>query len=193
MIGLPYTTPRRLASVAGKIVSASYVLGNISSLMTRLLHYLIATDIFDGNWDGRLNLVHENYALSELFLWERNLKKLNSRSWLLCEAHSFTGHSDASDFALGAILKDLKDQRKRHVCRQSFSEDEVSAGSTSRELKAILLALRSFRTTLSGHKVKWYSDNQGPCHIFKKGSIKLDLQDVYVIVSLLILNGFQES
>ena len=34
LIGLPYTTPRKLASVAGKILSASYVLGNISSLMT---------------------------------------------------------------------------------------------------------------------------------------------------------------
>ena len=40
----------------------------------------------------------------------------------------------------------------------------------------ILLALRSFRTILSGHKVKWYSDNQGACHIFKKGSMKPDLQ-----------------
>ena len=46
--------------------------------------------------------------------------------------------------------------------------------STSKELKAILLALRSFRTILSGHKVKWYSDNQGACHIFKKGSMKPD-------------------
>ena len=34
LIGLPYNTPRMVASVAGKILSASYVLGNISSLMT---------------------------------------------------------------------------------------------------------------------------------------------------------------
>ena len=45
-------------------------------------------------------------------------------------------------------------------------------------IEAILLALRSFRTILSGHKVKWYSDNQGACHIFKKGSMKPDLQDL---------------
>ena len=49
LTGLPYTTPRKLALVARKIVSASYVLGNISSLMTRSVHYLIATNIFDGN------------------------------------------------------------------------------------------------------------------------------------------------
>ena len=80
--------------------------------MTKSFHYLIATNIFDGNWDGRLNLAHENCALSELFFWKRNLKKqnkktkktINSRSLLPCGAHSFTGHSDASDFALGAIL-----------------------------------------------------------------------------------------
>ena len=146
--------------------------------MTRSLHYLIATNIFDGNWDGRLNLAHENYALSELFFWKRNLKELNCRSLLPCEAHSFTGHSDASDFVLRAILKDLKDQGKSHVCRQSISEDEMRESSTSRELKAILLALRSFRTILSSHKVKWYSNNQGACHIFKKGSMKPDLQDL---------------
>ena len=28
-----YTTPKKLASVAGKIVSANYILGNISSLI----------------------------------------------------------------------------------------------------------------------------------------------------------------
>ena len=173
-----FTSPRKLASFAGKIVSASYVLGKISSLMRRSLHYLIATNIVDGNWDGRLNLAHENYALSELFFWKRNVKKLNSRSLLPCEAHSLTGYSVASDFALGAILKDLKDQGKSHVCRLSFSEDEILESSTSRELKAILLALRSFRTILSDHKVKWYSDNQGACHIFKKGSMKPDLQDL---------------
>ena len=74
--------------------------------MTKSFHYLIATDIFDGNWDGGSNLAHENCAFSEFFFWKRNLKKnqLNSRSLLPCEAHSFTGHSDASDFALGAIL-----------------------------------------------------------------------------------------
>ena len=94
------------------------------------------------------------------------------------EAHSFTGHSDASDLAVRAILKDLKDQAKRYVCRQSFSEDAMLEGSTSREFKAVLLALRSFRTILSGHKVKWYSDNQAACHIFKKGSMKPDLQDL---------------
>ena len=109
MSGLPYTTPRKLASFAGKIVSASYVLGNISSLMTRSLHCLIATNIVDGNWDGRLNLAHENYALSELFVWKRNLNKLNSRSLLPCEAHSLTGYCDASDFALGAILNPILD------------------------------------------------------------------------------------
>ena len=146
--------------------------------MTRSLHYLIATNIVDGNWDGRLNFAHDNYALSELFFWKRNLKKLNSRSLLPCEAHSLTGYSDASDFALGAILKDLKDQGKSHVCRVSFSEDEILESSTSRELKAILLALRSFRTILSGHKVKWYCDNQGACHIFKKRSMKPDFQDL---------------
>ena len=97
---------------------------------------------------------------------------------LPCEAHSFTGHSDAIEFALGAILKDLKSGGKIYVCRQSLSEDEMLEGSTSRELKAILLALGSFRKILSGHKVKCYSDNQGAWHIFRKWSMKPDLQDL---------------
>ena len=75
LIGLPYTTPRKLASVAEKIVSASYVLENISSLMTRSLHYLIATNIFDGNWDGRLNLAHENYAFEGIVFLEKKPQK----------------------------------------------------------------------------------------------------------------------
>ena len=88
--------------------------------------------------------------------------------------------SDAIEFAhgRGAILKDLKSDGKLYVCRQSLSEDEMLEGSTSRELKAILLALRSFRKILSGHKVKCYSENQGAWQIFKKCSMKPDLQDL---------------
>ena len=62
--------------------------------------------------------------------------------------------------------------------QKSLSEDEMLEGSTSMELKAILLALRSFRKILSGHKVKCYSENQGAWHIFKKCSMKPDLQDL---------------
>ena len=59
-----------------------------------------------------------------------------------------------------------------------FSAGTLPKNSTVRELKAILFAIESFKKLLSGARVKWYTDNQAACHIFKKGSMKPYLQDL---------------
>ena len=48
---LPWSTPRKLAGIAGKIISTSFVTGNISSLMSKSIHMVIASATFDGKWD----------------------------------------------------------------------------------------------------------------------------------------------
>ena len=175
---LPWSTPRKLAGIAGKIISTSFMTGNISSLMSRSIHRVIASATFDGKWDKKLNLSKQNSLIRELFFWKRNIQRLNYRFLKSFEPHRFVGHSDAGDLGVGAVLRELDNNYKRHICHQLFSAGTLPKSSTLRELKAILFAIESFKKLLSGARVKWYTDNQAACHIFKKGSMKPYLQDL---------------
>ena len=48
---LPYTTARQLAKLAGKIISATLVLGDVARLKTRNLYWIIESA---PTWDGKL-------------------------------------------------------------------------------------------------------------------------------------------
>ena len=49
--------------------------------------------------------------------------------------------------------------------------------STWREFKAVYLVLQSFAQKLAGHRVKWFTDNQGVVYIIQSGSKKDHLQE----------------
>jgi hypothetical protein len=53
---------------------------------------------------------------------------------------------------------------------------EKSQSSTRREMKAIELALSSFKDQFQGKTIKWFPDNQNCVKIVKLGSMKLELQ-----------------
>ena len=165
---LPWSTPRKLAGLAGKIISTSFVTENISSLMSRSIHMVIASATIDGKWDKKLNLSQQTSLTRELFFWKRNIETLNYMFLRSFGPHRFVGYSDASDLGVGAVLRELDNNDKRHICQQLFSAGTLPKNSTVRELIAILFAIESFRKLLSEARVEWYTDNQAACHLLKK-------------------------
>ena len=64
-----------------------------------------------------------------------------------------------------------------HIAHGPWSVHEAKLSSTWRELKAVFQVLRSLAPKLSGHIVKWFSDNQNVTRIVHSGSRKQHLQD----------------
>ena len=73
---LPYTTPRKIARLCGKLVSCQFVLGNIVQLKTRRLHHIIATR---SGWDTFISIEGFPRAIEELFFWKHDFCSFNSR------------------------------------------------------------------------------------------------------------------
>ena len=107
---LPWSTSRRLAGIAGKIISISFVTGNISSIKSRSIHMAM-----DEKWDKKLNLSRQNSLIREIFFWKRNIQGLNYGLLRSFESHRFVGYSDASDLGVGAVLKELENNDKRYI------------------------------------------------------------------------------
>ena len=127
---------------------------------------VIASATLDGKWDKKLNLSQENSLIRELFFLKRNIQTPNYTFLRSFQPRRFVGHSDASDLGVGAVLRELDNNDKRHNCHQLFSAGTLPKNSTVRELKAILFAIESLKKLLSGGRVKWYTNNQAACHYF---------------------------
>ena len=75
-------------------------------------------------------------------------------------------YSDASTTGYGGYVVELGND----VVHDQWSADESRLSSIWRELKAVYLVLLSFATKLSGHTIKWFTDNQGVAYIGSNGS-----------------------
>jgi hypothetical protein len=64
------------------------------------------------------------------------------------------------------------------VAHGQWSVYKASLSSTWRELKAVALVLCSFAQTLTGHRVKWFTDNQNVVRIVESGSKRQYLQTI---------------
>lgn len=167
----PFVTARRLGQIAGKIISMSAVIGNVSRLMTRNIYRAIEAR-FD--WDSPLYLCGNLEVLRELQFWFNNVNDLNIRKLFSHQPPSIISYSDASSVACGAFIVSCGEL----VAHKMWSEGEASMSSTWRELKAIQYALYSFVHFLKGQSVHWFTDNQGAVSIIKNGSPKQHLHEI---------------
>ena len=169
---LPYTTPRKLAKVCGKIISSKIVLGNIVQLRTRRIYYAI----LDGRtWDSSLSLLKKPGVINELHFWKFCFKKLNLRNLRESYTPVFKIISDASDTGLGAYV-DM--YGTRHSVYKNFLPIESEQSSTWRELYAIYYSLVSLAPKLKNTNIEWHTDNYAASLIFDKGSRKPELQEL---------------
>ena len=117
-------------------------------------------------------------VLQELQFWLNHVEAFNGYpiNRPLCFSAILT--CDASESGYGAHLCVCKD---RKFCSGMWSECERGKSSTYRELKAILLALKSFSSFLTGGgKVKVFCDNQNVVRIVHCGSSVVELQQLAV-------------
>ena len=161
-------TARGLASLVGKIISASAVFGNISQLMTRYCSIEVAAA---ADWDTPFLL--DQYCQRELQFWKVNALKLNSKtvSHYNSKHSNYIIYSDASGTGCGAHF-DLNGER---VCHKQWDVYEIHNSSTWRELTVIEFALNSFLPFIKGSYIKWFSDSQAACKIVSVGSMRADL------------------
>ena len=172
-------TARKLASVIGKIISMSFVLGNVCHIMTRNLHSPILNRL---DWD--FDIIIDQGAMNELKFWFNNCDTLPFRS--ISPIHRSVErivYSDASDYAAAGVLL----QSNNEVVHVMFDESDKNQSSTYRELKAVQFVLLSLRSHLSGRFVKLYTDNQNVVRIINVGSMKIELQKIALLIFELCL------
>ena len=165
----PRISARTLAQVVGKIISMCPVVGNVARIMTKFCYMAIERRL---SWDRLLMIDCPQKVLAELKFWLVNVLKLNCKN----VGHYSKSHviifSDASKIAAGAYTVEL-DRKNFH---RMWNVSEAMESSTWRELKAIELALLSFKDVFEGKTLKWYTDNQNFVRIVKAGSMNEKLQ-----------------
>ena len=159
---------RWLASAVGQIISMSLVIGPVARLHTRTLYTVINMRC---SWADRLLLSDE--AREDLAFWKSCLSYFNGQSIWFLPGVTRVVYSDASSSGYGGchvVEVGLE------VAHGQWSEYEASLSSTWRDLKAVAQVLCAFSCKLSGHRVKWFTDNQNIARIVESGSRKQHLQ-----------------
>ena len=166
-------TARKLARLAGIIISLSPSIGNISRLMTRQLYRVINQRT---NWDTHFSIAEDYLLLNELDFWQQNVRKLDgSRHFDDTDRNvSIKIQSDASSYAIAAVLELGNPQ----ICHRMLTEAERMESSTHRELLAIIHALEAFAPLLSRQDISLCSDSSSAVSIIEKGSTKPNLQNL---------------
>ena len=165
---VPLVHVKKVASVAGQIISLSCCVGSVTRIMTR---HLFSVANSASSWDCNVFLTDD--SISEINFWANNVDSLNGIVyWGARSLPVRVSLSDASDSTCGAFVE----SNPQLVFHQNWSPEEKVRSSTWRELKAVCLALEAFAGPLSNARVIWYSDNQNVESILLNGSRKLDLQ-----------------
>ncbi|KAK2553060.1 hypothetical protein P5673_025787, partial [Acropora cervicornis] len=119
---------KRVASVAGQIISLSSCVGPVARIMTRFLFSVISSAD----------------AISEIDFWTHNVHALNGKVyWAVKSFPAKITFSDASDSACGAFVQ--LQPGVELVSHQNWSIAETTRSSTWRELKAVCFACFLFR------------------------------------------------
>jgi hypothetical protein len=77
---------------------------------------------------------------------------------------------DASDYVVGAVLRQTKD-KKRHAiayASKTLTEPQLNYATTEKELLAIVFAINKFRSYLVGAKLIVYSDHAALKYLLTK-------------------------
>lgn len=178
---LPKITARQLAQFTGKVISMGPVIGNISRLMTRKCYEVIESRFA---WDSLIRFDSSHEFLQELLFWSKNLETYNCRFMKEYSKSFVILCTDASSVAAGAVCELSGTQQYFH---SNFSEVESAQSSTWRELKAIQLALFSYKDSLSGKCVRILTDSKNCVSIVQCSSMKNALQEIALSIFHLCL------
>lgn len=158
---------KRLACIAGQVISMQAAVGKAAMLKSRELYKCIN---YRASWDAPVLVSTE--AESELLFWLRNIQVLNGTDMESGFEFAYSVYTDASESGYGGYVVENVDQD----LVGSWSEIEMRKSSTWRELEAVNRMLHTCEKSLEGLKVQWYTDNKNVVSIIQKGSKKPDLQ-----------------
>ena len=177
-------TARKLARLAGIIISLSPAIGNISRLMTRQIYRAINQC---SNWDKHFSIAEEVDLLQEIKFWQHNVRNLDGSRHFNenCRTVAVKIHSDASGYAIAGIL----DFKTPQICHRMLTEIEKESSSTFRELLAIQHAVEVFAPSLKHQDVLVCSDFSSAVSIIEKGSTKHQLQNIALRVFSLCIDN----
>ena len=99
-------------------------------------------------------------------------RRVNSQSIWVSPSAVRMAYSDASSTGYGGYIV----EHGSYVACGQWTQVEAVKSSIWRELRAVELTLQSLLSYLSGHRVKWFTDNQNVAHLLLVGSRKPELQ-----------------
>ena len=171
---LPWTTPRKVAALAGKIISTIPVVGHIAQLKTRFMYQDILQRV---KWDKIFRVSDDSKMVEEMFFWKNNIVQLNERFLFNYSVPQLLVYSDASQTGCGAWTVDFGNMMKFN---KTWNGEEQMKSSTWRELKGVSLAIKAFSPQLCTKRVRVLSDNKGVIAIVSKGSRVPELHNLSV-------------
>ena len=134
---------KRVASIAGQIISLSSCMGPVVCIMTRFLFLVISSAV---SWGCEVLLTQK--AIFETDFWRHNVHALNGKVyWGVKSFPAKITFSDASDSGCSGFLQ--LQPGVELVSHQNWSIAETAQSSMWRELKAACLALEAFASRVS--------------------------------------------
>ena len=173
------TTPRKIAKIAGNLISISIAIGKISRLFTRQMYFFIENRKY---WDDLSILPNE--VIKELQFWKKGLSHNNGFRIRPSQVTSKVVFSDASNNGYGGYIVDRLGDI---ICKGFFTRDEINTSSTYRELLAVKRMLQSIGFLLRNENVQWNTDNLNITRIMQVGSSKKLLQNTAIEIFELCL------
>ena len=171
-LDLSRSIPRRVvASVTGRVVSMSLVIGPLARLMTRGLYAMQGGEAF--GWDDVAEWTPA--AIREVAFWRQFAADQRLRGcttiWGGQRPADATVSTDASEDGVGAAFGALR-------LAIPLPRAAIGTSSTHRELLAVSLTLQAWREPLRALRVQWRTDNQAVVAILANGSRADDCQAV---------------
>ena len=168
--GYPKTSARRIAKVAGTLISMGPAIGPLARLFTRRM-YAFMDDA--PSWDANVTFTPD--LTEELKFWLANINQLNGYKIKSMHAISKVVYTDASNSGYGGYVAQ---KLGNVIAHGKFNEFEAAQSSTYRELAAVKHVLHSLKQQLKHQIVLWHSDNMNVTQIINSGSSKHHLNQL---------------
>ncbi|GMS92796.1 hypothetical protein PENTCL1PPCAC_14971, partial [Pristionchus entomophagus] len=160
----------------GTLSSASLILGDPASLLSRAILHTIA-EAQKSFLPPSTRIPLSPSEKGEIDQWRRELRDRSVKNFVVPPwQFDVIVETDASAIGLGVVIRRADDQVVSTSRNLIPSEREES--STLRELRAIDFAVHTFEREWRDSNVLFFGDNQSAMSILRKGSMKPELHEV---------------
>ena len=175
------TTARLLGKLVGQIISLRPATGDVAILRTRYMQIAISES---SSWDEVFSIT--DLVRSEFSFWLKFFEKDFLESPILPPAlprGTLSLYTDASGFGGGGFISEIPNSE----CNFAWDRADMDTSSTYRELKAFYMCLKLiYPANIFGKSLCWHTDSHNCVNIVKVGSMKTDLQNLALKISVFL-------